>query len=795
MLRNYIKIAFRNILRNRTYSFINIFGLAIGITCSSLLFLLVGHELSFDKQHAKGNRMYRIVEKSTAAGEERFFGVTAPVLAPTLASDYTQVKEFTRLFKFGGHINFMDRDTKVGERNYYFADSSFFDVFDYELISGDRRTVLDNPFSIVLDEDWAQKLFGDRDPIGREIMVIEYGNCIVTGVMKNFPDNSHIQAKILVSLPYNEDFFKDYASNWNANGAYSYVVLNSPQDGDKISAEIPSFLTKYYGENARRDFYLQPLHDIHFNSKSIESAIEPSKGQSEYLIVFIAIALFMLLIASINYINLATAKSLHRAKEIGMRKVSGALRYQLIGQFLSESAIIALLSFAVSIVLVDAVIPYFNYLSGYEFSLEGPGFKRIMLVLLVVTLAVGLLSGIYPALVMSKVSPVRMLKGGSTSSGLGSVLLRKALVIVQFSLSIIMIIATIVVSGQMDFIRNANLGFDNQNIMVVDINNGEVRQRYDVMKNELEKSPYIHEVAVSSRVPGEWKNLAQVYIKDFQNTSDSVRFNYIGIDEDMLSVYNIKLLKGENFAGTAAEDSLHILINQAAAKVIDYEDPVGRLLNIEGVEYKIMGVVSDFNFESLHHDISPLILGFRANSIQAIDYFSLKYDAQHTQEALVHATKVHDSFDSTTPIEYHFLNEQWNAFYKNDTQVGNIFKISAGLTLFVACLGLFGLASFIIQKRTKEIGVRKVLGASVFNLFLLLFRAFASQVMIAYLLAVPVAWFIMDQWLGNFAVRFDWGLPEFIKAGIIALLVALLSVGYRVIKAARLDPAHTLRSE
>lgn len=794
MLKNYFKIALRNLTRNKVYSIINIAGLTLGITCCSLLFLFVIDETSYDSMHEKKDQIYRVVEISETGDEKRYFGQTCAPVGPALVADFAEVEACARLFRFGGHINFELNNTKFAERAYFFADSAFFDVFDFELIEGNPATALKEPSSIIIDQDWAHRLFGDENPIGKPLTLVEGGAYVITGVMKNVPQNSHLQAKILVSVPYTDERFREYVTEWDDYGAYTYVVMEEGVDIARFSENIPGFITKYFDAEDNRNFYLQALQDIHFQSKDVEFGVDISKGEESYIFIFIAIGIFMLLIACINYMNLATAKSLHRGKEIGMRKVSGAQRYQLIFQFLTESTVVAFCSLILSIGLVDLLLPYFNELTDKHFVFSAETFGNIFGILFLITLAIGLLSGIYPALLMSRMKPADILKG-SMSTGKGSVVLRKALVVTQFTMSIIMIIATIVAYNQMSYVQNMSLGFDKDQLMIVDINNGEVRSKAETMKNEFAKSPYILKVAVSSRVPGEWKNIEQVYVKAVQNNSnDSLRTNFIGFDEHMLEVYDMKLVEGDNFTGVV-QDSLRILINQAAAKALNLVDPVGKEIQIDNSRFVIAGVVADFHFQSLHNKIAPLILGYKNNAFQSIDYFSLKFDPAHTQEAIAHASAVHDTFDSSTPIEYHFLNEQWELFYKDDRRAGNIFAIGAGITIFIACLGLFGLASFIIQKRTKEIGIRKVLGASVMELFLLLSKTFALQVLLAFLIATPLSWYLMNKWLDSFAFRFDLGVKEFIIAGLAALLIALISVSYRVVAATLLNPVNTLRRE
>jgi putative ABC transport system permease protein len=795
MLKNYIKIAIRNITRSKVYSLINILGLTLGITCSSLLFLLVIDELSYDDMYTKKDQIYRVIEVDNSEESTRYYGQTSPPVGRTLVEEYSEVTGSTNLYKFGGQIVFSKDDTKFDERNYFFADSAFFNVFNVDWIDGDPNTALSQPKSMVIDEDWAHRLFGDENAIGKEVNLGGEDMSIITGVFKKLPQNSHLQFKILLSVPRSEDF-KNFLSDWSDYGAYTYVMLKENMNGKALDTKIPDFIARHFKPEQKRNFYLQSLNDIHFESKDIEYGTEDTHGQKAYVYVFIAIGFFMLIIACINYVNLSTARSLHRGKEIGIRKVSGAFRSQLIAQFLTESTVIALISLVLSVGLVDLLLPYFNQLTDKQFVFNLDSFSSVFSILFGVTLVVGLLSGGYPALLLSRLKPADILKG-AMSTGNGSAVLRKTLVITQFTLSIVMIIATIIAFGQLNYIQNKSLGFDKDQTLVIDINSRNVRSRFETMKTEFAKSPYVKGVAVSSRVPGEWKNIRQVYTNKV-GEQDSMRVNFIGFDKDIINLYGMQMAAGSNFSGNVKSDSLHVLINETAVSALNLDNPIGKFIEIKdgrGGVFQIIGVVKDFNFESLHHKIAPVILGFRANPFQSIDYFSLKFDPNHIEEAIAHATEVHNTFDTNTPIEYHFLDEQWALFYKDDSRAENLFAIGASITIFIACLGLFGLASFIIQKRTKEIGVRKVLGASVFQLFILLSKTFVAQVGIAFIIAVPIAWFFMSEWLNTFAFKFELGAGEFLIAGAITLLIALVSVSYRVLYAASLNPADTLKTE
>ncbi|MDX1629197.1 MAG: ABC transporter permease, partial [Fulvivirga sp.] len=567
MLKNYIKIAFRNIWRNKVYSLINILGLTLGITCSSLLFMLVIDELSFDSMHEKKDRIYRVVEIDDSKEKTRYYGITAPPVGPALADDYPEIEDFTRVFQFGGHFNFEKGDEKFHERAYYMADSNFFDVFDAEWVEGNPATALNEPYSMVIDRGWAQTLFGTTENVVGK--TLKGGDLVykITGVVEPLPQNTHLQYKVLVSLPTTEPWYNNYINNWQAYGAGTYLLLEENAQIKSLSDKIPSFIAKYFQPEQQRNFYLQSMNDIHFYSQGIEYATdEESRGQLAYIYIFIAIGAFMLLIACINYMNLATAKSLQRAKEIGVRKVSGAVRGQLILQFLSESVLIALVSLVLSIGLVDLVLPHFNELTNKRFIFNMETFGGIFFLLFIITLLVGLLSGTYPALFMSGLKPSNILKG-SMNTRKGGVLLRKVLVITQFTLSIVMIIATIVAMKQLNFIQNKSLGFEKDQVMVVDINSGNVRNRFEAMKEQFASSPYIKEVAVSSRVPGEWKTIREIYVSPTDNP-DSVRTSFMGFDHEMVDLYGMQIVAGSNFSGNPNVDSLHVLVNESAVEAL-----------------------------------------------------------------------------------------------------------------------------------------------------------------------------------------------------------------------------------
>lgn len=797
MLKNYIKIAIRNLVRNRVYSIINILGLTLGITCASFLFLLVMDELSFDTMYSKSDRIYRVVEIDNSEGETRYYGQTAPPVGPTIAEENAEIEGYARLYQFGGHINFALDNTRYHERSYFYAEKDLFNLFDFEWVAGNKEKALAQGNSMVIDLEWAKTLFGNDNPIGKFLDSGGEEPFEVTGVFKNTPQNSHLQARVFVALPTTSENVKNYLNNWSEYGAYTYIVLDENANFDQLDGKMANFNSNHFEPEQQREIYLQPLKEIHFNSQNIEYGTESVKGEKAYVYVFIAIGLFMLIIACINYMNLATAKSVQRSREIGIRKVSGAIRGQLIAQFLSESVVIAIFAAIISIGLIDLLLPFFNEFTGKSFVFDQKTFGQIAMLVVSVTVFVGLLSGFYPALVLSALKPSHILKGSNESLS-GSGFMRKVLVITQFSLSIIMIIATVITSSQLTFIQNASLGFNNDQILVIDINNGDVRRRFETIRSEFGNSPYVKDVAVSSRVPGEWKNIREVYYKQLGG-QDSVKVSFLGFDENMIDLYEMKMVSGENFTGNTSADSLKIIINETMAESLNTEDPVGSYIELLGRngagQYQIVGIVKDFNFQSLHNTIGPVILGYQSNGFQSIDYFSLKFDPNHIDEVIRHATSVHNTFDLNSPIEYHFLDQQWAEFYKQDTELAGIFTLGAGITIFIACLGLFGLASFVVQKRMKEISIRKVLGASESNLFILLTKSFLGQLIIAFVIAAPLAYYLMEYWLSNFAYKMTIGIQHFLIAGGSAMAIALLTISYRLIKASVVNPAETLKNE
>ncbi|TRX56267.1 FtsX-like permease family protein [Fulvivirga sp. M361] len=801
MIKNYLKIAIRNLLRHRAYSFINIFGLTIGLTSSSLLILYLQNELSYDTFHEKSDRIARVVDIERNPEEEKHYGRTSALMGPQLVEEFSEVINQTSLKQPFGHIDIYWKGERFHERNWAVVDSSFFKVFDFDFIEGDRATALHQNNSIVLTETTARKYFGDEAALGKMIEFLRLEPMKVTGIIEDVPLNSQLQFDFLIT--YNSSFseiswWDRVYNSWERRTTLTYVELVNEYNMSSIKEKVPGFIKKYRDADDQSDsFYLQPLKEVYLNSAGIDFDPIDQHGNWFTIYLFSAIAAFILMIAGINYINLATSRSMERALEIGIRKVVGAAKSQLVYQFLSEAVLISLMAFLFSVGLLDVLLPGFNDLAGVTLTLETFSFS-VIIGLLGLALFIGLVSGSYPALYLAHLRPSESLKAGS-GAGIKGAVLRKILVIVQFTLSITMIVATLVVSMQMDFIKNKDLGFDKERILVIDINDGNVRRDFETMKIEFSKIPGVKSVACSSRVPGEWKGITELFIRPRSSESmDSLQSFFMCLDSDMLDTYSLELLAGRNFSGILSEDSTALILNETAAAQFGGIDAIGRefFLDNETQPFKIIGIVKDFNFQSLHAEVAPLTFGFWHNPINVIDYFSLKIEPRTDLPQMVEsAKKVHESFDNFTSMEYHFLDDQLDLFYKTEERTGKVFLAGAVLTILIACLGLFGLASFMVRKRVKEVSIRKVLGASVGQLFLLLSRTFIVQVIISTLIAIPVSWWTMDAWLSNFTFKVSIQVGVFIVAGLLALVVALITTSYQSVKATLVNPADTLRNE
>lgn len=802
MLKNYFKVAFRTLLRHRSYAAINIFGLALGIAGATLLMMYVNNELSFDKFHKDSDITYRLVTSVEDNGLRQYAENYTP-LAGVMKQELPEIADALSIYQTRSQINFRLADQRVTEENWYMTDENFFEFFDFELVQGNAENVLKNPRSIVLSEALATKYFGDNDPIGQTLREYDWGEFTVTGVFKNVPQNSHLQFDLIVDHHFrNDERWISQQTDWENLNAYTYVKLTEEDVLNSLTAKMPGLLIKHGGEQtAKVAVGFQPMAAIHFESGRIEQGLgDAFKGDSTNMYIFSSVALFLLVIAAVNYTNLATSKALSRSREIGVRKVVGAHKSQLAFQFFTESVVITLMALVLAIGLIDLTLPYFNDIIGRSFKVDISSLSQFLPILLLTTLVVGLVSGIYPALFVTRFQTARVLKGAAAVDAKAS--LKRMLVVVQFGLSIIMIISTLVVSGQMDFIRKADPGFTTSGVMVIDINSGQTRRDFKQMKMGFESVPGVKKAAAASRVPGEWKQINEVDLTTSLEGEllQPVRSYYMSFDADVQKVFDFKLVDGAYFSGDDAADSLKVLINAAAADALGLENALGSTIRVYRTEERdinatVIGIVEDFKYQSFHNTVAPLVIGSWNNGIRVIDYFTLKLETNALADVIRGVTEVHNAFDPATTIEYNFLDVQIARQYEAEKRAGTIFKAGAGLSILIACMGLFGLASFTVQRRTKELGIRKVFGASHWNIFYLLSSSFTRLILIALLIAVPIAYVMMRNWLANFAYSMPLGADKFVISGVSTVLIAVLTISWLSVKAVVTNPVDSLRSE
>ncbi len=805
MIINYLKIALRNIRKNKGYSFINITGLAVGIAVFILIALFVRHELSFDTYHAGADRIYRVIQQTpgnTGTGESRF-ATTAPALGPALVEEFPGVRAATR---FGTLANILITNDKKGflEPALFCTEAETFDIFSIPFVRGNPETALKDPFSILLSEDMAKKYFGDGDPMGKVLVLKEKFDFKVTGVFKNMPRNSHFVMDVVIPFKtyFQFKFGPDSLNSWSEYSSfYTYFLLREGAGPVELEKKFPALLDKYKYRNSdindggKIKYLLQPLTSIHLYSDA-GTEIGTTNSDIKYVYLFSAIAFLVLVIACINYMNLATARSFQRGKEVGLRKVVGADRGQLIVQFLGESLFYAFSALAISTTIVSLVLPAFNNFLQTHLRFNPVEDPQILLVVGVVLLFTGVLAGSYPALYISSFRPITILRGTFNRGSRGA-LLRKLLVMVQFSVTIVLIIGTLVISDQRHFIKNKDMGYDREQILVLHVGDKSVRHNFhkklETIKAELKQNPGVLGVSASKRLPNDI-NLGSVSILPGKGPGSMEPIYAVWGDRDFIGLYGIEVVEGRNFSTAFPSDADGaILINEAAARVCRWESPIGKELTYWGNRKgTIVGIMKDFHFHSLHSAIKPLCIYYEPLSF---DYLSIKVDTVNMSGTIGHIEGVMKKFSPSHPFEYFFFDELFDRGYLAERKVGSIFGIFAFLSIVIACLGLFGLASFMTEQRTKEVGIRKVVGASGFSIVVLFSREFSKWVLIANLIAWPVGYFVMEGWLGNFVYRTGIGFGVFLSAGLLAFVVALLTVGYQSIRASAVHPIDLLRHE
>ena len=791
MFKNYLKIAIRQIKRQKGYSFINISGLAIGMTCCMLILLWVQDELSYDKFHENADHIYRI-NKIWRKGEIAHYATTPAPLAQALKEEFPEINNSAR-FDPAGQMIVAYSKTTFYENNGAYADPSFFELFDFPFVKGNPKTALSNPSSIVITENMADKYFGTEDAIGKTLRINNQYDFLVTGIMKNIPRQSHMQfINFLVPFTRIKEIQgrgQETHVDWHNTAFYTYVLLQKNIPYQDVSEKISEYLKKHIPESTS-SLYLQPLKRIHLYSSNLRLNI--ATGNITNIFMFSAMAFFILVIACINFMNLATARSGRRSKEIGMRKVIGASRGNLVRQFFSEAVVLSSFAIILAIAIVSTLLPVFNNLSGKDISSGALLNTNMILGLIGIAFITGILSGSYPALFLSSFQPVKVLKD-TFRTGLKGALFRKVLVIFQFSLMIILIIGTIVIYNQLQYIQNSSLGYDKEHLIYLPMNN-DVQMKYESFKNDLLKNSDILNVSASSSLPFWGTDIATEDVSwEGKIPGEDFLIRGVGVDYGFIETFKIEMAKGRDFSREFSTDRKNYILNSKAVEAMQLKSPLGKQLTLMGNTGSIIGIVKDYHFKPLNLSLEPLVL--RLYDPQWLRFIYVRIKPEKISEVLTYTENQWKQFFLGVPFQFVFVDQALANIYAAVGRIGSLFRYFTSLAIAIACFGLFGLSAYVAEQRTKEIGIRKVLGATVPNVALLLSRQFIKWVLIANLAAWPIAYFVMKEWLNNFAFRTRLGLDIFILSGLLAFVIALLTVSFQSIRAALANPVDNLRYE
>jgi putative ABC transport system permease protein len=814
MLRNYLKIALRSLLKQRVYTIINVLGLSTGITSCLLITMFVQHEFSYDKFFSKGDRIYKVALERKYPNHSTNYSVIPHSYADVMARDFAEVQG---TLKIGGPINnivvtYTDKnnDRKQFEEDFVvFADSNFFDVFELKILKGDAKKALVNLNDVVVNETTAQKYFSNTDPIGKTLRFFNQ-DFTVTAVCKDVPENSHLKFDLMGK--WNDQFFGGPGPVFTGFTAHVYLVLTPGADPAVLENKFPKMVDTYAAAQIEHElgkswedykkqgngyrYFLQPLRSVHLDPTNIEAKMKPG-GNINYVYFLICISILILAIACINFTNLATARSAERAREVGVRKTMGSMKEHLVSQFLVESILLSFFATFLAVMLMYLALPYFNDLTSkqlaFSFSLS------VFALLLGIAIIIGFVAGSYPAFVLSAFNPVVVMKGKFSTSTKGT-WLRNGLVVFQFIISIVLIVGTVVVSEQMMFVLNKHLGYDRDHILVVErifVLEGQ-SQTYI---NELKQLPDVMQAGATFSMLG---READFFGSQWmpESSSEILTTKTMAIDDDFATTIGFDFVAGKGYS-KEVNDSLSIILNESAVKAMDIHDPVGKKLSQvqqrpEGnvtVRYTIIGVIKDFNFQSLKDEITPLAIQSVESFNGAPNYAYIKIKGENVASFIEQAKSKWKGLVPEQLFKYSFLDENLNAQYEAEQRAGQVFGIFSAIAIIIACVGLFGLAAYTASSRTKEIGVRKVLGATVINVVFLLSKDFTKLIMIAFVLAAPLAWYVMNTWLESFAYRIELGVGVFILAGVAALVISWVTVSYQSIKAAIVNPIKSLRSE
>lgn len=813
MIKNYFQIAIRNILRHKGYSFINIAGLAAGIACCMLIMLYVQDELSYDRFNENIDRLYRLERKGVFQGKEFHVAATAHPTGPAFKNELPEILESVRIWP--QELSVKTLDNRYFNERILFADPAIFTAFTFPLSEGSPEIALKEPQAIVLTEEMSKKYFNTGDAVGK-VLSVQWDNETtidfkVTGIMKKIPRNSHFRTDFFASYATLDKLIPGRLNTWLNNSNYTYFLLSKNQTARKLAQKFPALIEKYMGKDIRQflgpnvdinrlfEFTLRPVSEIHLYS-NIEFEFEPA-GSIDTVYIFSVIAFLVLLIACINFMNLSTARSALRAKEVGLRKTVGAHKHSLLTQFIGESVLLTFIAGIIALLLVQLLLPVYNAVTLKEMTNTYLTDPVSMILFIAIILLVGFAAGSYPAFYLTSFQPAKVLKGKFTTGNESrSQFLRKGLVVLQFTISIALIICTIVVMNQLHYIKNKNLGFKKEQVVVVPAIDDSLGNRVDAVKAELLKNPGVLKAGVTSRIPGSRSTSDRAFLREGMDKGQSQVVRYFSIDTDFIPVLEIQMAAGRNFSKDFVTDKDGIILNEAAVKKFGWESPesaIGQGILIPETtttytKFKIVGVVKDFHYKSLHQTIDPLILFLDPTNVA---YVLVKIKTGDIPATIGYLENKFKEFSPGFTPEYYFLDESFDNLYRSEERMQTIFKYFTLLAILISCLGLFGLISFTAQRRRKEVGIRKVLGATVSNIVLNLSREFVVLTLIANLIAWPLAFIAMNKWLQRFAYRTGIGISTFILSALIALAIALLTVSYQSIKAALANPTGSLKYE
>ncbi len=812
MLRNYVRVALRNFLKRKAYSFINVAGLAIGVAGCILITLYVIHEISYDRFHEQSDRIYRVAQTYSSESRTETFASAPFPAGPALAAEYPQlIEKSVRFFNLQTPkltLTNSENNQSFKESNFFFTDSTALDIFSIDLVDGDPRTALNNPNSLILSESTAVKYFGDEDPIGKDLRFEGRIWLTVTGVMKDLPANSHIDIDLLGNIDALRDFygnFEQITSGWFWNPCWTYILLQEGVDVSELEDQLPFFADNYYHANIPQseqvEIELQPLTDIHLHS-NLESEIK-SNGSILYVTLFSLVALLILGIACINYMNLATARAADRSREVGMRKVLGANRRRLFVQFMGESFLVSLLALLLALLIVQWMLPLFNNFMDLELSLnllESWWLAAGMLILLIIA---GFAAGIYPALYLSSFEPVRTLRNELTRSNKGKTF-RRSLVMVQFVVSIILMIGTVIIYLQLDYMQSTEMGFDRDHVVVIPTDLTNTLWYYDEFKEQLLQSSDIWSVTGSSTILGALPATYFQMVPEGFSSDEPQSLPLIFTMHDFVETYEIDLIAGRSFSEEFGTDpGQAVVINERAVDYLGWNSPddaLGRSIVYSDQTHYVIGVTENFNHTSMRREIEPLVLKMpegETTIVSRISYLSVRINPEQISSSLNYIEEIWDEFNTVHPFEYAFHDEELDAVYESEAAIGKVSASFALLSVFIACLGLFGLASYTTETRTREIGVRKAMGATTGHILALISKEFIYLIVAANLVAWPMAWYFVHRWLSDFPYRIDMGgslLWIFFGVAVIAVIVSFIAVGYQSVKAARINPAEAVRN-